>query len=202
MDSKMNAVTTIRSKKYLCHIFSAVCACMLMAGCGDGTFEADGRSEVVFPEPEIIYEDTDITLPAGLAGSEISEKDISNIDEDSETITYSIAGNELGGIIDGLAADINSSIAVILADKDHYPNITAITPNSDYTEFTIALEGGTFNTYESMLSMSFYIVGNKYQIYNGVSDEDALTVVRYVDSATGNIISETDSSLMNYGVNY
>ncbi|MCM1262200.1 MAG: hypothetical protein NC313_05720 [Butyrivibrio sp.] len=187
----MNTITTKCSKKVLYNIIAAICICIPLSGCGEKP------EEVALPESEIIYDDAEITLPAGLVGEEVANIEASDIDEDAETITYSLSGNERNDILNGLAADINSSISVILEDKDHYPNITAITPNDDYTEFTIALDGGTFNTYESMLSMSFYIVGNKYQIYNGVSDEDALTVVRYVDSATGDVISETDSSLMN-----
>lgn len=187
----MNRITTKCSKKVLSNTLAIICVCTLLTGCGEK------NNEAVLPEKEVIYDDAEITLPAGLVGGEVSDADISNIDEEAETITYSLSGGERSDILNGLADDINSSISVILADKDHYPNITAITPNDDYTEFTIALDGGIFNTYESMLSMSFYIVGNKYQIYNGVSDEDALTVVRYVDSATGDVISETDSSMMN-----
>ncbi|MCM1048335.1 MAG: hypothetical protein NC433_07915 [Clostridiales bacterium] len=213
----MNIFTTKCGKKVFYNVFLTICICMLLAGCAGKNNEAGGNSDTpmsdydnsdnsgatgasgktMLPEPEIIYEDAEITLPAGLVGEEVSDADISNIDEEAETVTYSLSGNERSEILTELADDINNSISVILADKDHYPNITAITPNDDYTEFTIALEGGTFNTYESMLSMSFYIIGNKYQMYNGVSDTDAITVVRYVDSATGDVISEMDSSAMN-----
>ncbi|MCM1264397.1 MAG: hypothetical protein NC313_16925, partial [Butyrivibrio sp.] len=183
----MNIFTTKCSKKVFYNIFFTIFICVLLAGCAgkdsetgsnsDTLMQNDSNSgkssETMLPEPEIIYDDAEITLPAGLVGEEVSDADISNIDEEAETVTYSLSGNERSEILTGLADDINNSISVILADKDHYPNITAITPNDDYTEFTIALEGGTFNTYESMLSMSFYIIGNKYQMYNGVSDTDA-----------------------------
>lgn len=52
------------------------------------------------------------------------------------------------------------------------------------------------NTYEAMLAMSFYIIGDKYQIYCGVPEQDAVTIVRYVDADTGDVINEADSSSM------
>lgn len=200
-------------KNYLNALFILGCVCAALSGCARnnvetedstgtltqsdaGSLHTDTSDEITLSEPEVIYEDADITIPAGIAGNEVSDEQIINIDEDTASITYSLSGNERSDIIRQLSGEITESIGVILADKDHYPNITAITPNDDYTEFTIALTGGNINTYESMLVMSFYIVGNKYQIYNGVSAENAATVVRYVDSVTGSVISETDSSLM------
>lgn len=148
------------------------------------------------PEPEIIYEDADITLPAGIVAGEISDENISDIDEDTASVTYSLSGSERGEAINQISKEIEESISMILGDKDYYPNITSITPNENYTEFTITLSDENMNVYESMLLMSFYIAGDKYQIYNGVSSEDAVTVVRYVNSATGAVISETDSTSM------
>jgi len=93
-------------------------------------------------------------------------------------------------------SDLRESITGILTNKDFYPDITAIDCNDTYTEFTITLEGDTMNMYESMLVMSFYTFGNEKQVQLGTAEEDALTVVRYVNGATGEIISETDSSSM------
>lgn len=91
---------------------------------------------------------------------------------------------------------MEESIQSILEDDDCYPDITAITTDDDYTRFTISLKDGQMNIYESMLVMSFYTVGNKYQIYNGVSSEQAVTTVVYVNSSDNAIISETDSTSM------
>ena len=88
------------------------------------------------------------------------------------------------------------SIQTILDDKEYYPDITSIEVTSDYTLFTITLESGVMNTYESMLVMSFYTAGNEQQIAAGVSPEDAKTTVRYINGSTNEIISETDSSTM------
>lgn len=48
--------------------------------------------------------------------------------------------------------------------------------------------------YESMLVMSFYTIGNRYQIYNGVPADQAVTAVTYVNAADNTVISRTDST--------
>lgn len=204
---------TKKNKNGLHILLFISCMCTVLSGCAKNTsgnevdletasqYNTDSANtnthqDFSLPEPEIIFEDADITLPAGLAGDEVSDELITNVDEDTANITYSLSGNERSDIIDQLSGEITESISAILGDKDHYPNITSITPNDDYTEFTITLADGNINVYESMLVMSFYIVGDKYQIYNGASAEEAVTIVRYVDSATGAVINETDSTSM------
>lgn len=208
---KKNFINNVKNGLHIMLFIS--CMCTVLSGCAKSTsgnesdletaaqYNADSANtnsyqDFTLPEPEIIYDDADITLPAGLVGDEVSDELITNVDEDTANITYSLSGNERSDIINRLSGEITESISMILGDKDHYPNITSITPNDDYTEFTITLTDGNINVYESMLVMSFYIVGDKYQIYNGVSAEDAVTIVRYVDSATGTVISETDSTSM------
>lgn len=206
-----NYINNVKNGIHIMLIIS--CMCTVLSGCAKNTSlnendieasaqynsdlsDSDKYQDFTLPEAEIIYDDADITLPAGLVGDEVSDEQISNVDEDTANVTYSLSGNERSSIISQLADEITESISVILGDKDHYPNITSITPNDDYTVFTITLADENMNIYESMLVMSFYIVGDKYQIYNGVNAEDAVTVVRYVDSATGAVISETDSTSM------
>lgn len=91
---------------------------------------------------------------------------------------------------------LKQSISEILDNEDMYPDIKSIDYNESFTEFTITLAGDYMNVYESMLVMSFYTWGNEKQIENGIAKEDALTVVRYVNGKTGDIVSESDSSSM------
>lgn len=133
-----------------------------------------------------------------MVGDELSETetDIAATDNGDGTVTYSLDGETLTGILNQIASDIADSIQTILNDNDYYPDITAITPNEDYTSFTISLADGQMNIYESMLVMSFYTIGNRYQIYNGVPADEALTAVIYINDSDGAIISETYSTSM------
>lgn len=92
-------------------------------------------------------------------------------------------------------SELAASIQEIL-DSEYYPDIVSIEVSPDYKEFTITLEADEMNIYESMLLMSFYTTGNEHQIANGVAEEDAVTVVRYVNGSTNEVISESDSTSM------
>jgi hypothetical protein len=167
-----------------------------LIACGSTESSTDTTTEPTNVE-FITFEDSEITLPAGLAGTEVSEDNVVSVDDTTGDITYALTGSERTEIVNSLASEIDASISAILADKDYYPDIVSITPNSDYTVFTIELTGSTANIYESMLSMSFYTIGNKYQIYTGTDASKALTTVVYVDSSTGETIATGDSSSMN-----
>lgn len=165
-----------------------------LSGCGSGK-AGDVSEERVEKEPEEI-EDVQITIPAGLVGNEIPDSITARVEEGSSDVVYSLSGEERENIVNRIAGDIEESIAAILSDKDYYPDIESIKPGSDYTTFTIELTEGRMNTYEAMLAMSFYTAGDKYQIYNGIPVDEAVTVVRYVDAKTGDVISEADSTSM------
>ena len=114
-------------------------------------------------------------------------------DEDNN-ITYQLDGDTRTQILNDMAVDIENSINVILADKEYYPNIADITVNGDCTEFVIYLTTDMPNLYESTLLMSFYTLGDRYQIYNGIPLEDVKTTVIYINQITGTELARTDST--------
>jgi len=140
--------------------------------------------------------DATITIPSILIGDELSQisADDTVVENDDGTVTYSLKGEELDGILKEISENILSSIQDILDNDEYYPNITAITPSDNYATFTISLADGQMNMYESMLVMSFYTIGNRYQIYNGVPAEKAVTTVIYINAADESVISKTDST--------
>lgn len=140
--------------------------------------------------------DADITIPSILIGDEVSQlpADDTVVEHDDGTVTYSLKGEEIDTILKQISENILSSIQDILDNDEYYPNITAITPSDNYATFTISLADGQMNMYESMLVMSFYTIGNRYQIYNGVPAEEAVTTVIYVNDADDSVISKTDST--------
>ena len=150
--------------------------------------------------------DAEINIPNALVGNEITEENavlITESEEESDeetpksSSTYSISGEERTNIVNGLSQDVIDGINNILSNKDQYSNIVSIIPNEDCSEFTISVKDGQINIYESMLIMSFYTMGDKYQIYNGVPAEEVKTIVRYINASTGELIVESDSTQMN-----
>lgn len=208
--------------KYRKIILLLLTSTLILSGCAN---QPEIKEEPQSTPASIIKEveslpDADITIPAGLVGTEVTH---SNQSEDQETtdtdstatevssdsstdmlytenadgtVTYSISGDQRTAIVNELSAEITQSIQTILDNDDYYPNIVSITPNEDGTIFTIALADGQMNTYESMLVMSFYTAGDKYQLYKGIPADKVKTTVVYINDSTGKVISESDSTSM------
>ena len=184
-----------------------LCLMFLLTGC-----TANNKSETSSSDPASIIQevqslpDAEINIPNALVGNEITEENAvlvteadkeTNGDAPDNTSTYAISGEERTNIVNGLSQDVIDGINNILSNKEQYSNIVSITPNEDCTEFTISVKNGEINIYESMLIMSFYTMGDKYQIYNGVPQDEVNTIVRYVNDSTGEVIVESDSTQMN-----
>lgn len=185
-------------KRKIIITFMMFCTAFAICGCsGSGNSSEPSQSNSESENKEVvILSDAEVTLPAVMVGDEIPNDAVANYSENREKVTYSLSGAELTDIVNGIASDISESIDTILNDKDYYPNIQNIIPNSDYTEFTIELTGGELNTYEAMLVMSFYTIGDKYQLYYGIPEDKVNTIVKYVNGQTGEVINESSSKSM------
>ena len=187
-----------KSKKMKNLITTTSLCILLCSGCSP-TQQAPVTPEISVDLSEkqpVNQPDADITIPSILIGEELSQIQADNtpVDNGDGTVTYSLKGGELDSILQQIADSLSDSIQDILDNDDYYPNITAITHDADYTSFTISLSNGQMSMYESMLVMSFYTIGNRYQIYSGVPADQAVTTVIYVNDADDSVISRTDST--------
>lgn len=182
-------------------------------GCGKGSEPAD----VNLMEEVSELPDATITIPSTLVGNEAElllpvspettpadsaeESDSSLETEESDTgqapmVTYHIDGDTRTELVNEITKELEESVSSVLADKYYYPDITDIQVNEDASEFTIFLSSDQPNLYESTLMLSFYTIGNKYQIYLGVPAEEAVTTVIYKNAETGEELARTDSTSM------
>ncbi|MEZ3447711.1 MAG: hypothetical protein K1W30_21740 [Lachnospiraceae bacterium] len=187
-----------KSKKMKNLITTTSLCILLCSGCSP-TQQAPVTPEISVDLSEkrpVNQPDADITIPSILIGEELSQIQADNtpVDNGDGTVTYSLKGGELDSILQQIADSLSDSIQDILDNDDYYPNITEITHDADYTSFTISLSDGQMSMYESMLVMSFYTIGNRYQIYSGVPADQAVTTVIYVNDADNSVISRTDST--------
>lgn len=175
-------------------------------GCSKDSSKAakvnESAESAPYVQEVIILSDADITLPSALVGDEISglaaaKPSVISEESPDNTTTLSLTKEERTDIVNNIMSKLTSDITSILEDKEHYPDITDISVNGAVTEFTISLKDGIMNTYESMLVMSFYMAGDKYQLYFGVPASEVKTAVKYINGITGEVISESDSTSMN-----
>ena len=104
-----------------------------------------------------------------MVGDEVGQipADSPATDSGNRTVTYSLKGDEISSILHQIS--VNTSDSISLSD-------------------------GQMKIYESMPVMSFYTIGNRYQIYSGVPPEQAVTTVIYINDTDDSVISRTDST--------
>ncbi len=190
-------------------LWALLCAVMFcfITACGSAPDNEPDNRKVIIKEVSDLP-DAQITIPATLVGDELADIPVDeksdipsgdtkdNSPDADNNITVQLDGDTRTRLLNDMALEIQTSIDTILADKESYPNVSDIIVNADCTEFTIYMKINEPNLYESTLMMSFYTVGDRYQIYNGVSIEDVKTTVIYVNEQSGTELARTDSSVI------
>ncbi len=175
---------------------------MTCTGCGSekpsGSSAGDDSSEISpeteeSPPPTLEgtlaeapqFSDGELNVPDYLQGDET--ENFSVIEETDDAVTYELSGSERSEAAAQIGIQIEESINQVLSDKEHYPGITGVSVNENCTEFNVTFSGVSLSLYESTLPMSLYIIGNKFQLYQGTPEEELLTTVNYIDESTGEI---------------
>ena len=143
-----------------------------------------------------------ITSPASLEGdstdeaiAEWSKEDgyISITKNDDGSVTYVLTKAKQKEILEKVENDFPAYAAMAIEDTS-CPNITDLTANSNFTEFTFtttAASEGELTYTERAYAGALYSFGEVYQTYNGVSDP--YVIVNYVNQETGEKICTGNS---------
>lgn len=145
--------------------------------------------------------DVTITIPADYVSSTTQEELDAEVAEvgckatlnDDGSATYAMTKKQHKKLMDDIATNINDSLNKMVGSED-YPNITSVTANSDFTEFTVTTKNAEPDMSESFAVMSFYMFGGLYHIFNGTTVDNIH--VDYVNADSGEVISSADSSDM------
>lgn len=105
--------------------------------------------------------------------------------------TYVMTKAQHQEMLDEMATSINDSLAELIGSED-YPNITAITANDNFTEFTITTKSTELDMNESFSVMMFYMYGGMYGIFSGEQADNIH--VDFVNADSGEIISSSNSA--------
>lgn len=142
--------------------------------------------------------DVTITIPANYMKSASQEE----LDESAKEHGYKVTLNEDGSatyvmtksqhkeMMEELTSNIQESLNS-MAESEEYPNITSVTANSDFTEFTVTTKNSKPNLAETFSVMAFYMYGGMYNIFNGTEVDNIH--VDFVNADSGEIISSSDS---------
>lgn len=107
--------------------------------------------------------------------------------------TYVMTKQQHKKLMDDMASNINTALNEMIESED-YPNITDVSANSDFTEFTVTTKNTEPDLSESLAVMGFYMYGGMYHIFDGTEVDNIH--VDYVNADSGEIISSSDSKDM------
>lgn len=107
--------------------------------------------------------------------------------------TYVMTKQQHKKLMDDMANNINTALNEMIESED-YPNITDVSANSDFTEFTVTTKNTEPDLSESLAVMGFYMYGGMYHIFDGTEVDNIH--VDYVNADSGEVISSADSADM------
>ncbi len=108
--------------------------------------------------------------------------------------TYTMSKAQHKKMMTEMSESLKASLEEMVGSED-YPNITDISANADFTNFTIVTKSTELDMTESFSTIAFYMYGGIYNIYNGTSVDNIH--VDFVNADSGEIISSSDSKNMN-----
>lgn len=107
--------------------------------------------------------------------------------------TYKMNKKQHREMLKEMSDSLKQSLNEMIGSED-YPNFTEIKTNDNFTEFTIKTKNTELDFTESFSILGFYVYGGMYNIYSG--EEVDNIHVKFINDATGNIISEHNSKDM------
>lgn len=145
--------------------------------------------------------DVTLTIPADYVGEKTQEELDADAAEygykvvlnDDGTATYTMTKSQHKAMLEDYRKELNTSLAEMVASEE-YPNITDITANDNFTNFTVTTKSTELDMSESFSVMAFYMYGGIYNIFSGENVDNVH--VDFVNADTGEIISSSDSSDM------
>lgn len=206
-------------KKKLVSILLSLCLCCSVTACGNSGSVEKSDGNAVSESAEQTTEEkskeelsvdknllsVEVTLPASLAGEsgntvltdEAKSHGVKDITENPDgSITMKMSKSAHKELLDSIKISINESINEMLANEENCPSFESITYNDDVTVFEVKVDSATYNSIQSFSALSFYVMGNLYQAFNGVPEAELKTVVNFADKDTGEVLNSGDSTSM------
>jgi len=143
-----------------------------------------------------------LTIPKDFIGETTQEelddlakkKGIKSITLNSDgSATYVMNKAQHEELISDVRKSINDSLQEMIG-SENYPNITAISANDDFTNFTVTTKNKEPDFAESFAVMALYMYGGMYAVFSG--EEVDNIHVEFVNADSGEVISSGDSKDM------
>lgn len=129
---------------------------------------------------------------------ELEDDEVKDITKNADgSMTFKMTKDAHKEVLASSKESVDESIEEILEDKENYPSFDSISYNDDLTVFDIKVDSTTYNGLQAFSALSFYVMGNLYQAFNAVPENELKTVVNFINKETGEVIESGDSTALN-----
>lgn len=145
--------------------------------------------DMTFPK-DLIKDDSDADIQARI-DQLVADGDIVSGEIGENTVTYKVTKKQHKEFVKEAAKVIEDTNQELIDDPDSF--VQDIKTNADYTQFDISVTPDAYNELESgVTTMSFWLATAWYQSVAGM--EKTNVKIRYIDSATGDLLNEANSN--------
>ena len=161
----------------------------------EGTSELDALGDI---EVDQNLFDVTVTVPSeyteGITQEQLDETAEADgykaVLNDDGSITYTMTKAQHAEMMNGLAESINEAMATLVGSEE-YPDITSVSSNDDFTEFTITTTNSEISLSEGFSVLALYTYSGLYHIFDGTPVDNIH--IDYVNADSGEIIGSSDS---------
>lgn len=193
-------------KKTLALLLALVLACST-AACGSRSAPTENSSiqnssSSVEEDGGVVEVDkgllnVDITLPASFF-TDTTEEDIkTSADEKGYSkcvvnadgsVTYTMTKAQHKEMLNELKTSCDESIDELLNGETAVESFQKIEYNDDISEVDIYVDSSKYGAFDAMYALPFYFMGAYYQIFSGVSPDQADVTVNFIDQDTKQVL--------------
>ena len=148
--------------------------------------------DVTLTFPNSFFETFDSTAEEFVAGLQEEDSRYKKVVlNDDRSVSVTISKSDYRQMMIEMEESVNESLQEIIDDENF--SVTSIEHNKNFSEFNVKLSGNELGFSDSLLVLSFTMLGGFYQMFNG--DEDPKIIVNFI-GADGTLIETWNSSEM------
>jgi len=107
------------------------------------------------------------------------------------SVTYTMTKAKHEATLAELRDSMEEAIDGMLTGSEAIASFRSIKHSEDFSRFDVYIDMETFNVYDGMNIIAFYIYGAYYQAFEGKAEEDIDVLVSFINNATGETLDST-----------
>lgn len=139
--------------------------------------------------PAIFYQDEQEEMTQDKVEQLVKESNFNSgvLNEDG-SVTFNMSKSQHAQFLQSIKDSTLETIDGLLNGENSIESFNKISFNDDMNKFSIYVDATKYSAFDSLNALVFYLVGEYYQLFNGISLDDVDVQVDFIDKDTEQII--------------